>query len=164
MYKEGDYVVKSSTGLCRVEGTVWMEGLDHTDQEFLVLVPLTDDRTKIYTPLPRVEETIRRVLDAAEAEEILSADESDALFTVKNERLRETDYKVALRSNSPRMLLSLVRSLYQRRMDRVAQGKKPTSLDEHYLRLSEELLSSELAFALGCEKKEITDRIAAMIS
>ncbi len=49
--------------------------------------------------------------------------------------------------------------MYIRRLERSAQGKKSTAVDEHYFKLAEESLYSELAFAIGRDKSEMKDLI-----
>ena len=74
---------------------------------------------------------------------------------IANDKLREQAYKEALQSCEPHALISIIKNLYLRRMQRIEQGKKSTSTDERYFKLAEEALYRELAFALEKEKGEM---------
>ena len=49
----------------------------------------------------------------------------------------------------------MIKTLYQRRNARFAQGKKMAATDERYLKMTEEALYSELAFVLKKKKDEM---------
>ena len=54
--------------------------------------------------------------------------------------------------------------MYHRKERRTAQGKKNTSVDEHFFKLAENNLYTELAFAIGREKDEMRQIIADKIA
>jgi CarD family transcriptional regulator len=49
----------------------------------------------------------------------------------------------------------IIKNLYRRKEERLAQGKKCTSIDERYYKIATHNLHSELAFALGCPESEV---------
>lgn len=52
-----------------------------------------------------------------------------------------------------RAWVSIVKTLYIRKQERTAQGKKITALDERYMRTAENELYSELSLTLGIPKE-----------
>ena len=62
-----------------------------------------------------------------------------------------------------RQWISIIKTIYIRKQERSAAGKKLTATDEKYLRLAEDNLYGELGFALNKDKDEmeayITERI-----
>ena len=52
-------------------------------------------------------------------------------------------------------LISIIKTLYIRKQKRMAEGRKCTAVDEHYFKLAENQLHSELAFSLGVPKSEV---------
>ena len=56
-----------------------------------------------------------------------------------------------------------MKTLYLRKKERVAQGKKVTSLDEKYMKAAENELYSELSMTLGIPKDEMEDYIRERI-
>lgn len=49
--------------------------------------------------------------------------------------------------------------MYFRKQQRIAAGKKSTSVDEHFFKLAENYLYTELAFAIGEKKENMKDII-----
>ena len=58
-----------------------------------------------------------------------------------------------------RVWVSIVKTLYIRKHERTAQGKKITALDERYMRTAENELYSELSLTLGIPKDEMEQYI-----
>ena len=71
----------------------------------------------------------------------------------RNEKLEET-YKNAIRSCDARELVKIIKTIYLRKKERVAEGKKMTYSDEKYYRLAEGNLYGEVAVSLSMTKEE----------
>lgn len=80
-----------------------------------------------------------------------------------NERMREQEYKEAVKSNDPEVFVGIIKMIYERRKKRVAQGKKCTATDAKYFQMAENLLYMELGTALGKPKQEVCETIIAYI-
>jgi CarD family transcriptional regulator len=76
-------------------------------------------------------------------------------LSVTNEKERELRYKEAVRSADPMQLVMIIKNLYRRKAERLAAGKKCTSVDERYYKIATHNLHAELAFALGCSEAEV---------
>ena len=63
--------------------------------------------------------------------------------------------------------MSIIKNMYARMQKRTAQGKKSTSVDEHFFKIAENNLYTELAFAIGKNKEDmqhiITEKIAEKV-
>ena len=55
---------------------------------------------------------------------------------VNNEKLREQNYKEAVKANDPEALVAIIKMIYQRKEKRLAQGKKCTATDARYFQLA----------------------------
>ena len=71
-----------------------------------------------------------------------------------NEKMREQNYKEAVRANNPEALVAIIKMIYQRKQKRLAQGKKCTATDARYFQIAENLLYMELGVALEKPKQE----------
>ena len=78
---------------------------------------------------------------------------------VNNEKMREQNYKVAVKANDPEALVAIIKMIYQRKQKRIAQGKKCTATDAKYFQIAENLLYMELGVALGKPKQEVCKTI-----
>ena len=76
-----------------------------------------------------------------------------------NEKMREQNYKEAVRANDPEALVAIIKMIYQRKQKRLAQGKKCTATDARYFQIAENLLYMELGVALEKPKQEICKTI-----
>jgi CarD family transcriptional regulator len=127
----------------------------HTTKSYFLLIPFTEENAKVYIPVDAAEQRIRRAMNREEALDFIRLIDGTEELSVTNEKERETKYKEAVRSADPVKLVMIIKSLYRRREERLAQGKKCTSVDERYYKIATHNLHSELAFALGCPEDEV---------
>ncbi len=81
-----------------------------------------------------------------------------------NEKMREQNYKAAIKANDPEALVAIIKMIYERKQKRLAQGKKSTATDARYFQMAENLLYMELGVALGKPKEEICKTIINYIN
>ena len=79
---------------------------------------------------------------------------------VDNDKQRESMYKEAIKSCDCRELVKIIKNLQSRKLKRLSEGKKTTATDEKYIKIAEENLYSELAFAVGREIKEMQQLVS----
>ena len=72
-------------------------------------------------------------------------------------------YKEVMRTCDYNEWVSMIKTLYFRKRERTAQGKKVTALDEKYLKAAENELYSELSLILGIPKAEVVTYIKEQI-
>ncbi|MCX4321156.1 MAG: CarD family transcriptional regulator, partial [Lachnospiraceae bacterium] len=60
--------------------------------------------------------------------------------------------------------IKIIKTLYQRKRERLARGKKTTAMDERYLRMAEENLYSELSLVLGVPREDMEDYITQRLT
>lgn len=164
MLEKGELVVYGEKGICEVDGTTHLElrGADK-NKLYYILIPLGERDTKIYCPVDNEKVPLRRPMNKNEAMKLIEELPELSELAVPQEKLREETYKAALRSLDCRQWASMLKTLRRRRRSRLIQGKKVTATDERYFRRTEEYLYSELAMALGKQKSEMEDFIAACL-
>lgn len=165
MYEIGDYVIKANSGICRVEDTLHLD-MPNADKNklYYLLIPIDSKNSKLYVPTDTAEQSLRKVLSAEEAKEVIRKIPEVEPAWITNDKLREQAYKEAIHSCDPTALVSIIKNLYLRKKQRFEQGKKSTATDERYFKLAEDNLYAELAFALGKEKNEMRQIIADTLS
>ena len=158
MFGKGSFVVNANNGICEVSD-IMMMNMAGEEQEYYVLVPIEEKTAKVFLPVDIAEKRIRSVMKKEDAwkliREIKAVDET----LVENEKECEKIYKEAISSRVPKRLISVMKTLYIRRRERLEAGKKTTAMDERYFKLAENHLYSELAFSLGVEKSEVNQII-----
>ena len=165
MFKVGDYVVRANKGICEVKDITHMEmsGAD-PKKLYYVMVPVLDKAAKLFIPTDVGDQTYRYALSREEAEHIIEKIPEIKEPWITDHRHRENNYKEAIKSNQPEQLVSIIKNIYVRKQDRMDHGKKSLAVDDRYFKLAEDLLYSELAFAIGCEKDEIPQLIEEKIA
>lgn len=164
MYEIGDYVINSGNGICRIEDRMHldMEGIDE-NQWFFLVVPIEEQTTRLYIPVEKIADKTRRVMNELEAWNLMDGVVGIAELDIPNDRMREQIYKQAVLSNDPRQLIRVIKTIFVRKKQREAEGKKNTVVDERYFKLAENNLYDELAFAIGRERQEIPGLIEERI-
>lgn len=163
MYKIGDYVVKSNIGICRIEDIVFLDMRGDGEKQYYALLPIDDSRAKLFVNVEADRSKIRPVMTKDEALEFVRKIEAIEAVWIENDKLREQKYKEAFRSNEPEALVGVIKNLYKRGQDRIAEGKKIAATDDKYFRMAEQALYSELAFSLEIGKNEIQSLITETI-
>ncbi len=163
MFRIGEFVVKSNTGICKVEDIVCLDMSGSGEKQYYVLLPVDDARAKLFVNVEADRTKVRAVMTKDEAFAFIHKIESIKAVWIANDKLREQKYKEAFRSNEPEALVGVIKNLYKRGQDRIAEGKKIAATDEKYFRMAEQALYSELAFSLGIKKEEIEALITETI-
>lgn len=160
MFEVGEYIVYGVKGVCRVEEITHIDisGADK-NRLYYVLAPIGESSGKIYAPTDNQKVMMRRVITKEEANRLIGELPQIELLWVPDDRQREAKYKEALSTCDYRAWVSIVKTLYLRKQERVAQGKKITALDERYMRTAENELYSELSLALDIPKDKMEDYI-----
>ena len=165
MYAAGDYVVRANVGICQISDIGYPDFQTVKERQlFYTLLPVGDSRTKLYIPVAPEPVGVREVMNRNEALELIRQMPDIQPIIIENEKLREQQYRQALRSNDPRQLAAVIKVLYLRDKARTAQGKKSVSVDSQYFQKAEKLLYSELAMALAVEVSEIPAYLQSAIS
>ena len=171
MYHIGDWVVRSSDGLCKIADITNPDFVLDSKKMYYQLVSASDQNGKIYVPVESAQDMMRPEMSSVEANELilqimnkLQKILEDAPKKIKeswivSERERQNHYKKALQSNDPKQLIGIIKLIYQRKKARQAQGKKTTAVDGQYFNLAESRLYSELEHALGKSRTDVESMI-----
>ena len=106
---------------------------------------------------------MRKVITKEAAEDLIRRMPEIEQIWVDNDKQRETMYKETMRTCDYNKWVSMIKTLYFRKRERTAQGKKVTALDEKYLKAAENELYSELGLILGIPKAEVVAYIKEKI-
>ena len=165
MFSAGEYIVYGTTGVCKVEavGPMQMSGMSSKEKLYYTLSPLYSKGSKVFIPVDNDKVVIRSVLTKEEASALVEEIPSIELLWVADEKRREDIYKTALRTCDPKEWIKIIKTLYLRKMSRIAEGKKVTVSDGKYLHMAEERLYEELALALEMPKEEVIEYITSHV-
>ena len=106
----------------------------------------------------------RKVISREEADQLIEDMPKIEQLWVPDDKQREETYKEALRTCDYHAWVSIVKTLYQRKKERLAQGKKATAVDERYMKAAENGLYGELSLTLGVPREKMEDYIRERLS
>lgn len=160
MYCVGDYIVKTTNGVCEIKNILNPDFVSDSKKMYYQLRPLADANAKLFVPVDKEDGTLRAVMTETQAEELVRKIPSINEIWVNNEKERERRYKEAIQSNNPEKLVGIIKLIYQRKQSRMRQGKKTTAVDGRYFDIAEKLLYSELEFVMKKNRDEIYEMIS----
>ena len=153
-YEIGDLVSKPVTGICKIEDILYLTPQDEKNNKLYYLMrPIEDEKDKIYVPVSNSDSRLRLCLTKEEAWNLIKRIPEIPTAWINNEKMREQNYKEAVKANDPEALVAIIKMIYQRKQKRLAQGKKCTATDARYFQIVENLLYMELGAAIGKPKK-----------
>ena len=164
-YEIGDFVSKPVIGICKIENILYLNPYgEKKDKLYYLIKSIEDEKEKIYVPVSNSDSRLRACLTKEEAWNLIKRIPEIPTAWTNNEKMREQNYKEAVKANSPEALVSIIKMIYQRKQKRLAQGKKCTATDARYFQIAENLLYMELGVALGKPKQEICKTIIDYIT
>ena len=123
-------------------------------KRYYTLQSIENARDKAYIPTDD-ERNIRKPVSREEALELIRKLDDIETLGIKNEKLREQEYKNCISGYQPENWVRVLKTLYKRTKSRGSI----TSMDKKYQVLLEHALYSEFAFSLGIPKNEIPEFI-----
>lgn len=159
MFEVGDFVSKIGDGICRIQQITGMAFGGKEKREYFVLEPLSKAGSRVFVPVETAESRMRAVMSKSDALALIEKIPDLALILADNEKQREQQYHSAVQSNEPEQWARVIKTIYVRREERIAAGKKNTAIDDRYYKIAESCLFSELKLTLGEDQKTVFTRI-----
>ena len=156
VFEIGSLVVYGVSGVCRVQDRKIMS-FSGDEKEYFVLSPLSSAASVIYVPLSNeklvskmkpvmtADEINRLIKELPEHEDVWDDDSS-----VRKERI-----KAILDSGDRVMQIRLIRTLWRKKKEREAQGKKLWAFEEHAMNAAEKNLCDEFRAVLGIRPDQV---------
>ena len=128
------------------------------------MVSAVDAGSVLYVPVDGVEDKVRDVISADEAQDLIDDIEYSPELPLPEGKKAEPAIMDVIKRNIAEEMMSLVKSLRKIKAIREAEGKKFAALNEKYLNIAEKLLYTELAFSLESEKEIVKKRVLEELS
>ncbi len=159
MFENGEYVVYGCGEVCKVENTVCrcFDGVNKS--EYYTLSPIQCRGSAYYVPVKNAEKSMRRVLTRAEVINVIDGIPLAEEVWYADKNKRRDYYASALKSGSPSVIISIIKSVYKERERRGQCGKQLIAEDEKAFRTAEHILHGEIAFVLGIGENEVGEFI-----
>lgn len=159
MFDVGDFVFYSSGGICQIDAIVPCPFKElNSAESYYLMHSLKGDRCELYVPTKLCGVSVRPIMAADKARELLDGASSISVFHEENaKRLRER-YNDAIRSNSPDEWLAIIRTAYER----IHNKQKPIKISDTERGIYESAkryLYTELSLCLDISTEDIEKSI-----
>lgn len=160
MFKVGEYVVYGNKGVCQIKnvGPIDMPGVSK-DRDYYTMSQVYLRGSTIFTPVDNDTKALRKILTRKQAEELIEGIKDIKPEWIRDDKERDKVFTDILRTADCHELCSMIISLYHRREQRIADGKKATSTDERFFHAAEDILYGELGIALEMNKDQVREYI-----
>lgn len=164
MYEIGQLIIYGGEGVCRVEDIVPspIPGVGQ-DKPYYKLSPYYH-KGVIYAPTD-VNVPMRPVLTAQEARQLIKRiPQVDAAAEMPPpSKQAAQEYKALLQTYDDMNLIRIIRMIYRKNRQAIAQGKGYGHVDERFFKRAKELLHGELAISLGIPVEQVEAAIGAIL-
>ena len=156
MFEVGDYIIYGNNGVCKITnvGPMDMPGVPKS-KLYYTMTPCYIRDSSIFTPVDNDRVVMRKVMSRQEAEKFLETAEDIDKLDIKDEKHREQEYKAAILTCDPTVLVGIIKTIQDRMQDRIAEGKKVTASDTKYIHIAEDSLYGDLAISFDMEKDDV---------
>lgn len=159
IYKLGDVVIYGAEGLCTV--------VDITEKQFgkemvpyYVLEKMGKKESLTYVPANN-ERSLSKVRPILTQEDIyaLFNDEAQIIPWIEKDRDRQKVFKDIILFGNTKDLINLIKTLYLRQQQQIANGKKLHISDERFFKDAEKIITEEIAYIFSITKESVHDFI-----
>ena len=160
MFSVGDFIVYGNNGVCKITdiGPMKLSSVPK-DKLYYTMIPCYIRDSEIFTPVDNERVVMRKVMSREEAEDFIENLDSIEKLEIIEEKKRELEYKQAVLTCDPIVLVELIKTIQERMEERIAEGKKVTASDSKYIHIAEDSLFGELAISLDMNKDEVKDYV-----
>ena len=164
MFQAGEHVVHGAAGPCLIKEIASLRmSPKEKKRRYYILQPLCNAATTIYSPVDNGKVRLRKTVSKAEAVKLLDSIGEIEETEVPGEKMREECYRSIASEADCRKMCGLVKMLIHRKEERIAAGKKFTSIDDRYLSDVMKKLCCELSVALDMDEEQIQERLKDLI-
>ena len=164
MFKTDDTVFYGVHGVCRITGIVTKDFLGST-ADYYVLIPVFENRSTVFVPVdkPELVKKMRPLLSKDEIEEVIRSMPLCEEIWIEDEPTRKEVYAELLKSGDRIRLISLIKTLRNRKLSLGGKNRKMHACDERFLDDALKMLHDEIAYVLEIERSQVASYITETI-
>ncbi len=163
MYAVNDTVMYGQSGICKIT-EICDKKFGKETRRYYVLHPLYDDNTVIYCPVDTNRVQIRKLLTADDVFSLIETMPTEVgAEWIDNDNLRKEQQAEILRGGEHKALIGLIKTLYLKREELKANGRRFHRADEDAMAQAEKMLYQEFAQVLDIEPDEVVPFIVGKI-
>lgn len=159
-FTKDSYVVYGKMGVCRVTDRQTM-AVGGEKGEYYVLSPVSDARSSVYVPCdnPQLMGRMRPLLTTRQIETMLAGVDDRQIEWIDDRNERSAAFRAVVAAGDRQELMRLIRCLYGKKQEKLAAGKRLSTMDETMLQDCIRLVEEEFAIALEISRSEVASFI-----
>ena len=158
MFKIGDVVVYSATGVCEIED-ISIKAFSGVKSSYYVLKPLMQKASTVFVPVDneRLTRKIHPILSQEQFSEVFRSVKNRTPNRPESENERREKFTEILESGNRESLMLMVYDLNNFKKTQQENGRRLHLADERLLTSAENILYEELAFVFKIELNSVSD-------
>lgn len=163
MFKINDYIIYGSTGICQITDIRDEKFGRNESKTYYIINPIYVENSTIYAPVGLSESKMKKAMSVEEAYDLIKTIPEDDDVWVDDDNQRKDKFSKIIKGGDRAELVTLIRTLYNKKEEKINCGKKVHTSDEKFMKEAEKLLYEELALVLNIEREEVIPFIAGEI-
>lgn len=123
-YEIGDFVSEPVIGICKIEDILYLNPQDERNNKLYLIKPIEDEKEKNICSGFKLRFKIEIMSDKRRSMESDQTNSGDSAAWINNEKMREQNYKEAVKANDPEALVAIIKMIYQRKQKKTCTGEK----------------------------------------
>ena len=162
VFQINDTVMYGNAGVCRIVD-IRPESFTGETRTYYVLKPVSSAASTIYCPVDNQKIKMRRLLSEEEIYQLIRTMPDTRTAWIEDEQERRETFGEIVKHGSHRELVQLIKTLYYKREERLAAGKKFHLCDERIMHEAEQILYGEFAHVLHLRPEEVLPFITGQL-
>lgn len=154
MFNINDTVMYGRTGVCKISD-ICTKDFNGKKKKYYVLSPEFESKTTIYCPCDSEKIRMRKLLSVDEVKSLIKNVADEEISWIENDQKRKERQMKILKSGDHKELIRMIKTLYYKREEKAAEGKKLHLTDERAMEDAENLLYQEFATVLDVKPEDV---------
>lgn len=159
MLEINDIIIYTTYGICKIKDKITMNL--NGNNEYFVLVPLTDAKTEITIPTAN-QLIMSRVLPLLKKDEILTIINEIPFidtFWIDNDNERKKEFSDIIKKGDRRQTLKLIKSIKSHQNGLKGKGRKLHATDEAAMKDALKLILDEFSYVLDRDRNDVLNEL-----
>jgi CarD family transcriptional regulator len=164
MFSIDDYVIYNAMGVYKIVDIRVEENISGDETQYYIMEPAYGNNLTIKTPVDNRKVMMRKILSKDEVMSLIESLPDQETVWIDNDRQRSERFKAVLKTGDCEKWVKLIKSIYQKKQERKAAGKKLMKADEEIMKTAEKNLCEEFAVALDISPDQVVSYIMDHVS
>lgn len=156
MFNIGDIFIYGANGVCKISD-IKKEKFAGEVKTYYLVTPYFNEKETIFVPVDNeiLVGKMKRILEKTEMLEMIKSIPSQNNIWTDNINLRKEEFKKIIKGAKRMELLSLLKTLYERKEALASEGKSLSVYDEKFMYQAKNIIHGEIAIVFEMQPDEV---------